>query len=210
MQTAGIVIVLIVARVYSTGFRLTMKEWPARIAVRRAVDGSVQLLYKTDLSAEEYIGTQAWRDAKLSCCPMHPDGGCRFARHGYTGISLVLIKAHRRLGITPLQMNIIIQLLSYWHDPDRPPFPSKKELADRIGVTSKTIQNNIRALENVGLIKREQRKTASGDWKSNIYHLDGLVEQIRKIEPDFAKAKEMSRNALRRAETPVGRRKSGS
>ncbi len=39
VQTAGIVIVLIVARVYSTGFRLTMKEWPARIAVRRAVDG---------------------------------------------------------------------------------------------------------------------------------------------------------------------------
>ena len=131
-------------------------------------------------------------------------------RHGYTGIPVVLIKAQRRLGITPLQMNIIIQLLSYWHDPDRPPFPSKKELADRIGVTSKTIQNNIRALENVDLIKREQRKTASGDWKSNIYHLDGLVEQIRKIEPDFAKAKETSRNALRRAETPVGRRKSGS
>ena len=85
VQTAGIVIVLIVARVYSTGFRLTMKEWPARIAVRRAVDGSVQLLYKTDLSAEEFISTQAWHDAKLSCCPMHPDGGCRFARHGSYG-----------------------------------------------------------------------------------------------------------------------------
>ncbi len=28
VQTAGIVIVLIVARVYSTGFRLTMKERP--------------------------------------------------------------------------------------------------------------------------------------------------------------------------------------
>ena len=81
VQTAGIVIVLIVAHVYSTGFRLTMKEWRARIAVRRAVDGSVQLLYKTDLSAEEFISTQAWHDAKLSCCPMHPDGGCRFARH---------------------------------------------------------------------------------------------------------------------------------
>ena len=131
-------------------------------------------------------------------------------RHGYTGIPVVLIKAQRRLGITPLQMNIIIQLLSYWHDPDRPPFPSKKQLADRIGVAPKTIQNNIRELEDAGLIKREQRKTASGDWNSNIYHLDGLIEQIRKIEPDFAKARETSRNALRRAETPVGRRKSSS
>ena len=50
VQTAGIVIALIVARVYSTGFRLTMKEWPARIAVRRAVDGSVQ-----EVVFQEYV-----------------------------------------------------------------------------------------------------------------------------------------------------------
>ena len=131
-------------------------------------------------------------------------------RHGYTGIPVVLIKAQMRLGITPLQMNIIIQLLSYWYDPDRPPFPSKKDLADRIGVCPKTIQNNIRQLEDAGLVKREQRKKASGDWKSNIYHLDGLIEQIKRIEPDFAKARETIRKTRRNAETPIGRRISSS
>ena len=60
--------------------------------------------------------------------------------------------------------------------PSRPPFPSKRDLADRIGVKStKTIQNNIRQLEDAGLIRREQRKTASGDWKRNICHFDGLT-----------------------------------
>ena len=42
----------------------------------------MQLIHETDLSAEEYVSTQAWRDAKLERCPNHPDGGCRFARHG--------------------------------------------------------------------------------------------------------------------------------
>jgi predicted transcriptional regulator len=128
-------------------------------------------------------------------------------QHGYAGIPSVLIQAQSRLGISPLQMNIIIQLLDYWRDHDRRPFPSKKDLARRIGVTDKTIQNNIRALERAGLIRRELRRAAAGDWNSNIYHLDGLVERIQKIEPDFAEAKEKRREAMRRAETPVGRRK---
>lgn len=133
--------------------------------------------------------------------------GKAVVRHGYAGIPSVLIQGQSRLGITPLQMNIIIQLLDYWRDPDRRPFPSKKDLAGRINVTDKTIQNNIRALEKAGLIRRELRRTAAGDWNSNIYHLDGLVERIQKIEPDFAEAKEKRKEAKRRAETSVGRRK---
>lgn len=42
----------------------------------------MQLRFVTDLSADEYINCQAWKDAKLDKCPLHPGGGCRFARHG--------------------------------------------------------------------------------------------------------------------------------
>ncbi len=38
--------------------------------------------------------------------------------HGYTAIPSILIQAQSRLGITPLQMNIIIQLLDYWLEPE--------------------------------------------------------------------------------------------
>ena len=126
--------------------------------------------------------------------------------HGYTGVPSIMIKAQSRLGITPLQMNIIIQSLDYWHDPERKPFPTKQDIASRMKVTGKTIQNNIRQLEQAGLIRREARRTACGDWNSNIYHLDGLVERIKKFKPDFAEAKEKKRKARQRAETPVGRR----
>ena len=84
-------------------------------------------------------------------------------KHGYAGIPSILIRAQARLGLSPTQMNIVVQLLDYWFDPQRPPFPSKKELAKRIGINPKTVQINIRALEDAGYIRREMRKTTSGD-----------------------------------------------
>jgi Helix-turn-helix domain len=128
-------------------------------------------------------------------------------KHGYAGIPSILIQAQRRLGINTTQMNIIVQLLDYWHEPTRRPFPSKKELANRIGVTDKTIQNNIRELQKVGYIFREMRRTAVGDWNSSVYHLDGLVAKVQALEPEFAAEKKKRREARAALETPAGRRR---
>ena len=83
--------------------------------------------------------------------------------HGYAGIPSILIQAQRRLGINSTQMNIIIQLLDYWREPLRKPFPAKRELAKRMNVTEKTIQNNMRALEQAGYVYR--RKTQDSRWR---------------------------------------------
>jgi len=42
----------------------------------------VQLRFATDISVEQYIEEEAWKDAELDQCPLHPEGGCRIARHG--------------------------------------------------------------------------------------------------------------------------------
>ena len=42
----------------------------------------MQLRFKTELTSEEYVNRQAWRDASLPHCPLHPCGGCSLARHG--------------------------------------------------------------------------------------------------------------------------------
>jgi hypothetical protein len=131
-------------------------------------------------------------------------------KHGYAGIPSILIQLQQRVGINPMQMNIIVQLLDYFFEPSRKPFPTKRELATRIGVTEKTIQVNIRALEKAGLIQREYRRTASGDWNSNIYHLDGLIAKVQGLEPEFAAEKKKRREARAALETPVGRRKQGA
>ena len=42
----------------------------------------MQLHFATAYTSKEYVKHQAWRDATLQRCPLHPAGGCSFARHG--------------------------------------------------------------------------------------------------------------------------------
>lgn len=125
-------------------------------------------------------------------------------KHGYAGIPSILIRGQRRLGLNPMQMNICIQLLDYWYDEARKPFPTKRELAQRIGCTEKTIQNNIRELEEAKLVQRQQRKTAAGDWNSNIYDLSGLVARVQALEPEFAQEKQQRAALKTRLQRPGG------
>jgi hypothetical protein len=42
----------------------------------------VQLRYACELTGAEYVIQRAWQRASLPRCPLHPQGGCGFARHG--------------------------------------------------------------------------------------------------------------------------------
>jgi hypothetical protein len=42
----------------------------------------VQLRFESGHTSDEYVTLQLWRSASLSRCPLHPKGGCGFARHG--------------------------------------------------------------------------------------------------------------------------------
>jgi len=42
----------------------------------------VQLRFESALTGEQYVSQQGWRHASLARCPLHPEGGCGFARHG--------------------------------------------------------------------------------------------------------------------------------
>jgi hypothetical protein len=41
----------------------------------------VQLRFATGLTSEEYVKQEGWHFATLKQCPLHPRGGCGFARH---------------------------------------------------------------------------------------------------------------------------------
>jgi hypothetical protein len=42
----------------------------------------LQIPLRTSATVEDYVARQEWRDAHLSCCPLHPRSGCSFRRHG--------------------------------------------------------------------------------------------------------------------------------
>lgn len=133
--------------------------------------------------------------------------GTKVMVHGYTALPNILLRGQSALELTPTQFNIISQLLSYWIDPGRPPYPSKKELAARMGITTDTLRINIAKLEERGLIQREQRLTSAGDYSSNTYLLDGLVAKLKALEETrFAKERREKQALRKKAEAPKRRR----
>jgi hypothetical protein len=42
----------------------------------------VQIRFECNLTGEEYVNQKAWCNASLPHCPLHPEGGCGFTRHG--------------------------------------------------------------------------------------------------------------------------------
>jgi len=42
----------------------------------------LQIPLRTSSTVEDYVTTQEWRRAHLSCCPLHPGDGCSLHRHG--------------------------------------------------------------------------------------------------------------------------------
>jgi len=136
--------------------------------------------------------------------------GKRIQNHGFAAIPTIMVRAQHRLGVNPTQFCILVQLLEYWRTKERAPFPTKQQLADRIGVSQSTIQLNMRELEKAGLVKRQGHRTSSGDWGANTYYLDGLVARLAALEPEFEEEKQKrgsgaaaGRNAEGQAQGPV-------
>ncbi|HYN79237.1 MAG TPA: hypothetical protein VES73_15750 [Lamprocystis sp. (in: g-proteobacteria)] len=60
----------------------TSEQKKARHGSRRAGQWPVQLRFSCALTGAEYVTQRAWQKASLPRCPLHPNGGCGFTRHG--------------------------------------------------------------------------------------------------------------------------------
>jgi hypothetical protein len=56
-------------------------ESEARHGEHRAGPEAVQLRHASQLTREDYVKQEAWKSASLEKCPLHPGGGCGFAKH---------------------------------------------------------------------------------------------------------------------------------
>jgi hypothetical protein len=59
---------------------------------------------------------------------------------GFSQIPDALLKSQSRLGIDPVEMNVLFNLISFWWLADELPFPSADALAKRMGVQSRTVR----------------------------------------------------------------------
>lgn len=122
---------------------------------------------------------------------------------GWTVLPNVLFERQQALGLDPLDINILLHIASYWWSESGKPHPSKVTIAKAIGIDPRSVQRRIAALEAANLIRREERRISKTGSKTNIYHLDGLIEAakpyaLEKIQERDAKAAERAARASRK------------
>ncbi|HQU07601.1 MAG: helix-turn-helix domain-containing protein [Parcubacteria group bacterium 21-54-25] len=124
--------------------------------------------------------------------------GAAVMQLGFSVLPSLVFRAQARLGLSPTQLAILLQLADYWWDHQRKPYPSKRALSERLGLGPRQIQRHIAELEAAELVRRIERRAAHRGKLSNEYDLSGLVERLKKLEPEFREAGQSKRRASRR------------
>jgi len=125
---------------------------------------------------------------------------------GFTMVPSLLFKAQQRLGLSPTQLVVLLQLIDHWWDLERHPWPSKDLLSTKIGINPRQVQRVVAELEKGGFLKRTDRYLPKGGKTSNEYVLTGLVAKLKKLAPDFKKIEDDVKSK-RRAVVRKGYRK---
>ena len=121
---------------------------------------------------------------------------------GFSIFPSLIFRAQQRIGLNPTQLAVLLQLADYWWDEERKPYPSKKALSERLGLSPRQVQRYIAELEEAGLVRRIERRAAHCGKLSNAYDLSGLVRRLKKLEPEFREVEKETRQLRRQ----VGRR----
>lgn len=111
---------------------------------------------------------------------------------GYTVIPALLISGQGRLGLTPEEFNVVIQLAYHWRTVGNDPFPTKKRIASLMGKSEKQVQRYFKSLEMKGYVTRQERFSRNRGQMSNSYDMSGLVIRLRELA---AEDRVLSRNA---------------
>jgi predicted transcriptional regulator len=126
---------------------------------------------------------------------------------GFCIVPSLLMQAQARLGINPVQFNIIMHLADIWWEKEHRPWPKKQLLAERMDMSERQIQRQIAELESAGLVQRIERTRPGRGKTSNEYDLSGLVKKLKALEPEFTEMKQENQKRRKNVALPQHRRK---
>ena len=114
---------------------------------------------------------------------------------GFCVVPSLLLRAQQRLGLNPTQLAVLMQLCEFWWNSDRKPYPGKKILGQRLSLSPRQVQRYIAELEQAGLVQRIERRAGHGGKLTNTYDLSGLVDRLKKLEPEFRAVEEKAKTS---------------
>ena len=100
---------------------------------------------------------------------------------GFVQVPNVLLKNQAKLGLSPIELNILLDILVYWRYQDKPdimPFPRASTIANRIGRKQRTVQRELKKLQDKHLIKRGPSRDTGKGYRVKPIDISGLIKEL--------------------------------
>jgi predicted transcriptional regulator len=115
---------------------------------------------------------------------LHEKWGNESLMVGWTAIPSSLLILQKTLGIDSVCLNVLMNLIASWWETSKNPYLSQQVIAERIGISKRTVQRAIRELENLRLLEVKRTDITHPTFKGrNVYDLSPLVETLIKLTP---------------------------
>ncbi len=107
---------------------------------------------------------------------------------GFVPVPDVLIRNQQRLGLSPTEMVVLLNILVHWWRADKLPHPRPSVIAKRIGVTTRTVERAISSMEEKGLMQRLEREKTAEQPAVRRFDLTGLIKKVQGLAEETRSA----------------------
>lgn len=95
---------------------------------------------------------------------------------GFQAVPDLLLRRQHELRLNTTDLVVLLNILMHWWYADSPPFPRPTSIAQRMGLSVRSVQRSVKDLEAMGFIRR------SHDWRGNaVLDPSGLVARLGEI-----------------------------
>lgn len=96
---------------------------------------------------------------------------------GYQPLPDILLLSQKKLGLRSEDLNVLLNYLMHWYEPDRMPYPNPITIAKRMGVSARTVQRIIVDLRKRGFLEKMKQTNRYGVRPYDVRPL------LKKLEP---------------------------
>lgn len=103
------------------------------------------------------------------------------ARAGYQTLPDVLFRYQHRLGLNPAEMVVLMNVTLHWWEATNLPFPGSHAIANRMGITQRSVERHLAALQRKRFLTR--LPLPPGRYEKLVRRFDpsGLVQRLQEL-----------------------------
>jgi hypothetical protein len=110
---------------------------------------------------------------------------------GFQVVPNVLFRCQRILRLKPLDVVILMNITTHWWSNDDLPYPRPSVMANRMDVSTRTVERRLLKMQKMGLIRRLESRQKNGRAVRQ-FELTGLVEKLKAVSVENLKMRRVA------------------